>query len=97
LDVSWSRKRDDDKDWLDLIWQERGVPVVAAATPRIGFGTELITKRVPYELRGRASIDFDPGGVRCVISFPLLAGESIFQSDSPVAFRNTPNLDEANA
>lgn len=96
LDVSWSRKRDGDHDWLYLIWQEHGVQVAAAAPPRIGFGTELITKRVPYELRGRGSVDFEPGGARCTISFPLLPGESIFQSDSPAAFRDTPNLDEAN-
>ena len=74
------------------------VPVAAAAAPaRIGFGTELITKRVPYELRGRGSVDFEPGGARCMISFPLLPGESIFQSDSPMAFRDTSLFDEVTA
>jgi PAS domain S-box-containing protein len=90
LDVSWSRERKGDKVWLRLVWQEHGVSVVDAP-PRVGFGTELITKRVPYELRGRGTVDMQPGGVRCVIAFPLLGGESILQSDSPPAYRNIPS------
>ncbi|MCP3395514.1 PAS domain S-box protein [Bradyrhizobium sp. CCGB12] len=83
LHVSWWRTRESDKEWLHLVWQEQGVSAPAAGEPRAGFGTELITKRVPYELRGRGSVDFQAGGIRCTIAFPLSAGDSIFQSDKP--------------
>lgn len=89
LNVFWSRERNGEKDWLRLTWQEHGVSVIPAAGPRrIGFGTELITKRVPYELRGQGSVDVQRDGICCTIAFPLAQGESIFQSDSPVAYRN---------
>ena len=87
LDVSWSLEREADNNWLRLTWQERGVEVADAATRNAGFGTELITQRVPYELRGAATLDLQPGGVCCIIEFPLLPGQSIFQSDSPAAYR----------
>lgn len=87
LDVSWVRDREGGEDWLRLTWRERGVSVMTTAPRRAGFGTELITKRVPYELRGRGAVDVRPGGVCCTIEFPLVAGQSIFQSDSPVTYR----------
>ena len=93
LEVSWSSDREGDKDWLHLTWQENGVSFEVPAEPRVGFGTELITRRVPYELRGRGTLDVLPGGLRCRIEFPLIPGESVFQSDSPVAYRNIPDLE----
>jgi len=35
---------------------------------------------VPYELRGRGELAIKPGGVECLIAFPLRAGESILQA-----------------
>ena len=93
LEVSWSSDREGDKDWLHLTWQENGVSFEVPAEPRVGFGTELITRRVPYELRGRGTLDVLPGGLRRRIEFPLIPGESVFQSDSPVAYRNIPDLE----
>jgi hypothetical protein len=40
---------------------------------------ELITKRVPYELRGTGEIKLERGGLQCLIAFPLISGESILQ------------------
>ena len=66
-----------------LVWEESGVRVATTAPRREGFGTELIQSRVPYELKGSGVLHFRPGGVRCVIEFPLAPGESILQTGAP--------------
>lgn len=86
--VSWSIKRVDAVRWLELTWQESGVRLMAPAPRRVGFGTELITSRIPYELRGRGVIDLQPGGLCCMITFPLVPGQSILQSDNPLDHRH---------
>lgn len=82
--VWWTRERRGDVDWLRLEWTETGVQMPPGAARRHGFGTELITKRVPYELEGRGRIEMDPGGVHCTIELPLVPGESILDTGSPV-------------
>ncbi len=78
--VSWEVQPGDEEDMLTLRWSETGVRVAATAPRREGFGTELIQERVPYELDGRGEIEFLPGGVRAVISFPLRRGGSVLQT-----------------
>ena len=80
LQVQWTVERRDDRPWLILEWIERGVPVLEAAPRREGFGLELITLRVPYELKGRGTFDLKPGGLQSRVEFPLVAGESILQT-----------------
>lgn len=82
--VGWSTSERAGQTCLDLVWQESGVRVASTAPRREGFGTELIETRVPYELRGRGALQFHPGGVRCEIQFPLMAGESVLQTDVPL-------------
>jgi PAS domain S-box-containing protein len=83
--VHWSTSSQGEETWLALVWRESGVQMAATAPRREGFGTELIEVRVPYELDGRGELQFLPGGVRCEINFPLRPGESILQTDAPVA------------
>jgi PAS domain S-box-containing protein len=81
IQVTWDRVRDDGTKWLRLVWDEAlGVPI--NTQPQSGFGTELITRRIPYELRGRSEMLFNRNGLRAVIEFPLGGGESILQTDS---------------
>ncbi|MGJ4944023.1 sensor histidine kinase, partial [Bradyrhizobium sp. HKCCYLS1011] len=79
----WKVEPVDGQSWLELDWQESGVEIAPQQDRRKGFGTELITRRVPYELKGRGALDLDAGGLRCRIAFPLKAGESILQTDVP--------------
>jgi PAS domain S-box-containing protein len=88
VDISWNIVPRDDGRWLELIWRERGVAVPAGAVPRKGFGTELVTRRVPYELGGRGHIKFESDGLCCEIAFPLRPGTSTLQTDAPAAFRD---------
>lgn len=83
LSVEWKTERRGQVDWLRLQWRESGVRVAEAAPRRQGFGTELITRRVPYELDGVGRIELNPGGVECTIELPLIRGESILDTDVP--------------
>lgn len=78
--VSWLVDREEGEIWLRLSWAERGVHVEPAT--RRGFGTELISGRVPYELQGRGAIRIASAGAEARIEFPLRAGESILQTDA---------------
>lgn len=79
VDVRWELERRGDLDWLEFRWLETGVELDPELPSRRGFGTELVTRRVPYELRGKGEMNLDAGGLRCRIAFPLTPGESILQ------------------
>lgn len=51
-------------------WQESGGPPVNPARGR-GFGTDLIERIVANELKNPVELEFDPGGVRCVLRVPV--------------------------
>jgi len=80
LVVKWKIDEKEGDRWLHLAWKESGM-TLAASPEHKGFGTELITRRVPYELRGTASLEFEPDGILCTINFPLQHGPSILQTD----------------
>jgi PAS domain S-box-containing protein len=83
LTITWSVDERDGTHWLQLSWREDKVPMAAEAKRRTGFGTELITRRVPYELRGEGRIDFHDAGLEAVIGFPLRPGTSVLQTSEP--------------
>ncbi len=83
LSIGWSRALRDRVEWLRLEWRETGVELPGEPSGREGFGTELITRRVPYELSGRGGIDLRPQGIECIIELPLVPGESILDTSSP--------------
>jgi signal transduction histidine kinase len=57
---------------LLLEWTERGAPRRrGGATPRRGFGRELIEQALPYELDARTELHLGDGGARCRIELPL--------------------------
>lgn len=79
LDVRWRRQRRGDVRWLCLRWREGGMDL-ANGPVRSGFGTELVTRRVPYELRGDGAIEFCKDGLVARIDFPLVEGDSVLQT-----------------
>lgn len=64
--LGWHRNAGGD---LILEWREKGGPPVAPPT-RKGFGTTIIDRSVPYDLGGKASIDYDPKGVHATFCIP---------------------------
>lgn len=84
LRVAWAPFQRDGEPWLGIDWTERrATPLVATGARRRGFGTELIERRVPHELRGNGALTFDPLGAECRLEFPLVAGGSILSTDAP--------------
>lgn len=85
--VTWSITYQDAQPWLRFDWiEEKGSTV--SPPGREGFGTQLITRRIPYELKGRASLEFGPKGVQCRMEFPLVEGASVLETDA-VTLRTT--------
>lgn len=71
VQIKWSTMIVDDANWLHLLWNESGVSIASVAPRRAGLGTELIQQRIAYELGGRGTLAFRPGGVCCTIEVPL--------------------------
>lgn len=86
IDVRWNLLPGRKEPILSLIWSESGV-VMNEPEQRRGFGTELITERVPFELQGKGSMDFTASGLVATIEFPLAAATSILQTDDALQGR----------
>ena len=82
VQIRWEVARQNEEEWLTLHWIESGVGMAAPAPRREGFGTELIEQRVPYELHGSGTLQFLPGGVRSMVTFPLRRGDSVLRTDA---------------
>ncbi len=67
VSVSWEKV---EEALLRVEWQESGGPPVPQQRAR-GFGTDLIERIVAQELRNPVKLEFDPGGVRCVLLIPV--------------------------
>lgn len=69
VSVRW-RIAEDERPRLVLTWRESGGPPVAEPE-RIGFGRVMIERGLTHELRGQASMRFEPGGLHCILTIPL--------------------------
>jgi hypothetical protein len=61
---------------LHFEWQETGVPLIAGAPHRVGFGCELVERLIASELHGEGRMIFSAEGVRCIINIP--AAEALY-------------------
>jgi two-component sensor histidine kinase len=68
LEVSW-RLHDGIAPQVELVWRESGVPIPHAPR-RKGYGTELIERALPYQLRAQTRLEFGADGVVCTIQTP---------------------------
>ena len=82
LDIPWTVETRSGVPWLNLTWSEVGVSVAVTAPRHRGFGTELITRRIPYELKGAGILEIRPGGIYCRLEFPLRDRASILQTNA---------------
>jgi light-regulated signal transduction histidine kinase (bacteriophytochrome) len=69
VDISWSF---DETGRLVLSWRESGGPAVRAPTRR-GFGSTVIERSIPYELRGEAELRYELTGVEARFVVPASA------------------------
>ncbi|MBL0404103.1 PAS domain-containing protein [Microvirga aerilata] len=70
LMVKWVNVRIQGLPHLLIEWVETNGPVVSPPT-RQGFGSRLIQRGLAQELGGEIKLNFEPAGLRCVITFPL--------------------------
>lgn len=62
--------------YMNLLWAEYGGPAVSKPE-QTGFGTRLIARAFAGNTGGRASIDYRPEGLRCVIELALSQPDEI--------------------
>jgi PAS domain S-box-containing protein len=67
IEIGWRIEPD---RTLRLTWQECDGPPVAPPT-RSGFGSQLIEFNIAHEFDGEANLDYQPSGLRCVLTIPL--------------------------
>jgi PAS domain S-box-containing protein len=62
-----------------LDWRERGVEMAnqGAIPSRKGYGSELIERALPYQLKAETRLEFGPDGVRCRIAAAIEGDESV--------------------
>ena len=61
---------------LVIDWRESGVAMPDGPPARRGYGTELITRALPYQLRAETALEFAPDGIQCRITLPASAFSS---------------------
>ena len=57
------------EDALEILWRESGGPRVRAPERR-GFGTTIIERAVPHDLKGEAELSYEPAGLRARFLIP---------------------------
>lgn len=75
LQVRWSQDTDGN---CRILWRESGGPVVAAPTHE-GFGSTLIRRSIPFELRGEAQVRYPSGGVEADFMVPAVHVELVHE------------------
>ena len=78
VEIHWTVETRSDEQWLCFTWKETGCPHSGFGTS--GFGTQLITQRVPYELRGTGSLIPTDEGMVARIEFPLRYSGSVLET-----------------
>lgn len=70
--VRWSEARDG-APLLDLSWEEQGMSGLPPHPAHRGFGTEVLTRTLSYELKAETEFAFQPTGLRYRLTVPLAA------------------------
>ncbi len=56
---------------LVIDWRESGVPLPSGPPMHRGYGTELITVALPYQLDAETALEFTSDGVHCRVALPV--------------------------
>jgi two-component sensor histidine kinase len=74
VEVGWSVIEKDGESALFCEWNEFAGPPV---TPRCrnGFGSMLLERVLPQQIRAEVTVDFAPGGFRLKMAVPLQNGQ----------------------
>jgi light-regulated signal transduction histidine kinase (bacteriophytochrome)/CheY-like chemotaxis protein len=89
--VAW---RKDEEGNLLIDWHESGGPPVSQPT-RQGFGTTIIRRSIPYELGGKAEVDYDRQGLRAHFCIPAKFSTFVEGAVSTISRRPPRSADDA--
>ncbi|WP_198384645.1 sensor histidine kinase [Roseomonas sp. KE2513] len=70
LSVTWLIDEGKEGVRLLIVWWESGVAMPGSPPARRGYGSELITRALPYQMAAETALEFTPDGVRCSIALP---------------------------
>ena len=70
LSVTWRLEDRNGGRQLVIDWHESGVAMPEGPPTRHGYGSELITQALPYQLGAETALQFTPDGVRCRVVLP---------------------------
>ena len=70
--VTWKIAPDAAAPTIEIVWRETNGPRVEPPGRR-GFGSRLLERALAGELGGEVKLDFAPGGVCCIMRFPVSA------------------------
>jgi len=69
LAVTWRLDESGPRRLIRLEWRESGVSMPEGGRPaRRGYGSQLIERALPYQLKTETKLEFGPDGVRCDIA-----------------------------
>ena len=75
-----SLTKDDNGD-LEMLWKESGGPPVRPPTRR-GFGSTIIERSIPFELKGEATVDYKLSGVEARFVVPGMHVDRVVEASS---------------
>ena len=70
VDVAWKVDRYGDEMLVTFTWKESGQPGLSEGHHQ-GFGTEVLTKTLAYEIKATTVLAIEADGLRCTIGFPM--------------------------
>ncbi|MEI6486733.1 MAG: chemotaxis protein CheB [Sphingomonadales bacterium] len=80
--VQWQIDPPGKDQGITIAWQEHDGPPVTPPATR-GQGTRFIERSIAYELKGKASMTFDPNGLQATLRFP--AATAVMPKNAPPA------------
>jgi two-component sensor histidine kinase len=87
--VRWEVTGEGPEPGLAITWKETGFTELAAPDRR-GFGSEILTETLRYELKAVTGLNFEPDGLCCTIRFPLPARVGRVQPEDPADAADLP-------
>jgi PAS domain S-box-containing protein len=76
--VSWSMlEKERGSNWLEILWSEKGGPLIKSVPVRQGFGSNLIPSVVEFQLCGFLKEEWLEAGLECSITLPLHGAVSL--------------------
>ena len=72
IDLNWRIFDNNGIEFIELKWAESGGPKVIVPETR-GFGSRLIQQSLEYSFDGSAELNFNPEGLKAVLTLPVRA------------------------